>query len=236
MKKYLIEGLLIFLSVLGAFGLESYRERLSEINLKNKLLNQLLTNIREDIDQLKNVQKTLDLTLESSRILLKDHIGSKAKLDKAIIAEKFSDLRTMNISFFPQYGIYNQLLSSNGLENIKDDTLKKKLIYVYESLLMRTAAADPILDEMRWKSYMSLSNEIIVIPSEKTKRNLSLDLPITILEIENYFIGNNYYKSKDVLNFYNQVILYVNQYKSGLKNVNIALDEITILIEDELKS
>ena len=101
---------------------------------------------------------------------------------------------------------------------------------------MRTAAADPILDEMRWKSYMSLSNEIIVIPSEKTKRNLSLDLPITILEIENYFIGNNYYKSKDVLNFYNQVILYVNQYKSGLKNVNIALDEITILIEDELKS
>ena len=101
---------------------------------------------------------------------------------------------------------------------------------------MRTAAADPILDEMRWKSYMSLSNEIIVIPSEKTNRNLSLDFPITILEIENYFIGNNYYKSKDVLNFYNQVILYVNQYKSGLKNVNIALDEITILIEDELKS
>ena len=36
--------------------------------------------------------------------------------------------------------------------------------------------------------------------------------------------------------FYNQVILYVNQYKSGLKNVNIALDEITFLIEDELKS
>ena len=36
--------------------------------------------------------------------------------------------------------------------------------------------------------------------------------------------------------FYNQVILYVNQYKSGLKNINIALDEITILIEDELKS
>ena len=175
MKKYLIEGLLIFLSVLGAFGLESYRERLSEINLKNKLLNQLLTNIREDIDQLKNVQKTLDLTLESSRTLLKDYIGSKEKLDKAIIAEKFSDLRTMNISFFPQYGIYNQLLSSNGLENIKDYTLKKKLIYVYESLLMRTAAADPILDEMRWKSYMSLSNEIIVIPSEKTKRNLALD-------------------------------------------------------------
>ena len=69
---------------------------------------------------------------------------------------------------------------------------------------MRTAAADPILDEMRWKSYMSLSNEIIVIQSEKTKRNLSPDLPITILEIENYFIGNNYYKSKDVLNFYNQ--------------------------------
>ena len=235
MKKYLIEGLLIFLSVLGAFGLESYRERLSEINLKNKLLNQLLTNIREDIDQLKNVQKTLDLTLESSRILLKDHIGSKVKLDKAIIAEKFSDLRTMNISFFPQYGIYNQLLSSNGLENIEGESLKKKLVYVYESMLMRTAAADPVLDEMRWKSYMALSNEIIVIPSEKMNRKISSDIPITILEVENYLISNNYYESKDVLNFYNQTILYVNQYKSGLRNVKGALEEIALLIEDELK-
>ena len=78
---------------------------------------------------------------------------------------------------------YNQLLSSNGLENIKNDSLKKKLIYVYESLLMRTAAADPILDEMRWKYNMSLSNEITVIPSEKTNRKLSLDLPTTILEM-----------------------------------------------------
>ena len=33
-----------------------------------------------------------------------------------------------------------------------------------------------------------------------------------------------------------QVPKYVNQYKSGLKNVNIAFDEITIMIEDELKS
>ena len=47
---------------------------------------------------------------------------------------------------------------------------------------MRTAAADPILDEMRWKSYMSLSNEIIVIPSEKTNRNLSLDFPLQFLK------------------------------------------------------
>ena len=168
MKKYFIEGLLIFLTVFGAFALESYRESLSKVKLKDKLLNQLLINIKEDLGQLDDVQKILDLTLESSRILLDDHLNKK-KLDKAVIAEKYSDLRTMNISFFPQYGIYNQLLSSNGLENIEGESLKKKLVYVYESMLMRTAAADPILDEMRWKSYMSLSNEIIVIPSQKNE-------------------------------------------------------------------
>ena len=236
MKKYLIEGLLIFLSVLGAFALESYRESLSKVKLKNKLLNQLLVNIKEDLGQLDDVQKTLDLTLESSRILLEDHLNNKKKLNKAIIAEKFSDLRTMNISFFPQYGIYNQLLSSNGLENIEGELLKKKLVYVYETLLSRTAAADPVLDEMKWKSYMELSNEIIVIPSEKKNRKISSEFLIKILEVENYYIGKNYYESKDVLNFYNQTIIYVNQYKSGLRNVKGALDEITILIEDELKS
>tara|TARA_B100001093_G_C26230181_1_gene759873 strand:+ start:363 stop:515 length:153 start_codon:yes stop_codon:yes gene_type:complete len=49
MKKYFIEGLLIFLSVFGAFTLESYRESLSKVKLKNKLLNQLLVNIKEDL-------------------------------------------------------------------------------------------------------------------------------------------------------------------------------------------
>ena len=235
MKKYFIEGLLIFLSVFGAFALESYRESLSKVKLKNKLLNQLLVNIKEDLGQLDDVQKILDLTLESSRILLEDHLNNKKKLNKAIIAEKFSDLRTMNISFFPQYGIYNQLLSSNGLENIEGELLKKKLVYVYESMLMRTAAADPVLDEMRWKSYMALSNEIIVIPSEKMNREISSDIPITILEVENYLISNNYYESKGVLNFYNQTILYVNQYKSGLRNVKGALEEIAFLIKNELK-
>ena len=93
-------------------------------------------------------------------------------------------------------------------------------------MLMRTAAADPVLDEMRWKSYMALSNEIIVIPSEKMNREISSDIPITILEVENFLISNNYYESKDVLNFYNQTILYVNQYKSGLRNVKGALEEI----------
>ena len=235
MKKYFIEGLLIFLSVFGAFAVESYRESLSKVKLKNKLLSQLLVNIKEDLGQLDDVQKILDLTLESSRILLEDHLNNKKKLNKAIIAEKFSDLRTMNISFFPQYGIYNQLLSSNGLENIEGELLKKKLVYVYESMLMRTAAADPVLDEMRWKSYMALSNEIIVIPSEKMNREISSDIPITILEVENYLISNNYYESKGVLNFYNQTILYVNQYKSGLRNVKGALEEIAFLIENELK-
>ena len=235
MKKYFIEGLLIFLSVFGAFALESYRESLSKVKLKNKLLSQLLVNIKEDLGQLDDVQKILDLTLESSRILLEDHLNNKKKLNKAIIAEKFSDLRTMNISFFPQYGIYNQLLSSNGLENIEGELLKKKLVYVYESMLMRTAAADPVLDEMRWKSYMALSNEIIVIPSEKMNREISSDIPITILEVENYLISNNYYESKGVLNFYNQTILYVNQYKSGLRNVKGALEEIAFLIKNEIK-
>ena len=72
------------------------------------------------------------------------------------------------------------------------------------------------LDEMKWKSYMELSNEIIVIPSEKMNRKISSEFLIKILEVENYYIGKNYYKSKDVLNFYNQTIIYVNQYKSGL--------------------
>ena len=148
----------------------------------------------------------------------------------------YSDLRYMNLSFFPQYGVYNQLLSSNGLENIEDEILRDKLVYTYENLMKRTAAADPILDEIRWKSFMSLSQQIVVISSREEPIDPDSNLPLFSHKVDQYFISENYYKSKEVLSFYNQVMVYINQYKSVLANILIAFEDIVALAQVEVGS
>ncbi|HCZ09960.1 MAG TPA: hypothetical protein DHV04_03880 [Flavobacteriaceae bacterium] len=216
--------------------MDSYRETLSDIDLKNKLLKQLIVTIEEDINQLQVVKEKLDFCLDASEILLTDHLSTSDKIKKDTLVKYYSDLRYMNLSFFPQYGVYNQLLSSNGLENIEDEILRDKLVYTYENLMKRTAAADPILDEIRWKSFMSLSQQIVVISSREEPIDPDSNLPLFSHKVDQYFISENYYKSKEVLSFYNQVMVYINQYKSGLANILIAFEDIVALAQVEVGS
>lgn len=182
------------------------------------------------------VKEKLDFCLDASEILLTDHLSTSDKIKKDTLVKYYSDLRYMNLSFFPQYGVYNQLLSSNGLENIEDEILRDKLVYTYENLMKRTAAADPILDEIRWKSFMSLSQQIVVISSREEPIDPNSNLPLFSHKVDQYFISENYNKSKEVLSFYNQVMVYINQYKSGLANILIAFEDIVALAQVEVGS
>ena len=60
LKNHFREGLFIFISILGAFALESYRESLLQVKLKDKLLNQLLITLNEDIKHMSEVNAKLD--------------------------------------------------------------------------------------------------------------------------------------------------------------------------------
>lgn len=87
--------------------MDSYRETLSDIDLKNKLLKQLIVTIEEDINQLQVVKEKLDFCLDASEILLTDHLSTSDKIKKDTLVKYYSDLRYMNLSFFPQYVVYN---------------------------------------------------------------------------------------------------------------------------------
>lgn len=232
-KKHFREGLFIFISILGAFALESYRESLLQVKLKDKLLNQLLITLNEDLKHMSEVNAKLDMTLESAAILMKDHMSNNEKLNQEVLTKKFSDMRFMNLSFFPQQGVYNQLLASNSLENIENPELKKEIVYVYENLLKRIQAGDPILDEMRWKLFANLSSEIVVIASNDDEKTTSSNLPFAELKVDYFVISDSYYESKEVLNFYNQVILFISEYQKGLQNVKSEFEKIILMLENE---
>ncbi len=66
--------------MLGAFALESYRESILQIKLKDKLLKQLTVMIAEDISQLNEVHNKLSLTLNSAEMLTDDFLAKESKI------------------------------------------------------------------------------------------------------------------------------------------------------------
>ena len=115
MKKYFIEGGLIFLSVLASFFIESYRVERLKIETKNDLLMELSQVINEDLKQINKVMNIQNSSLEATKRLVKDYLEDQ-KMSKEAIATNYLDI-TINsaASFYSQKGVYTQLLESGSL-------------------------------------------------------------------------------------------------------------------------
>ena len=233
MKKYFIEGALIFLSVLSAFFLESYRVEQTKIELKDALMEELSFSIHEDLNQIEEVKSILNESLDSAIYLMDDFL-SETKADKKNIAQNFSKLRSMNVSYFPRDGVYNQLLTTGSLELIKYRDLKSKLMYVYEHAFSRKEAVDKVLDEFGWRSIQAASGKIWVV-NKLFSDEVSLITTYNKEDILNFFISNDYYKSQYLVQFYSQSITLMNRYINIINAIENDLMGILKLIEYEIK-
>ena len=233
MKKYFIEGLLIFLSVLSAFFLESYRLGRSDIKLKNNLMLELSSSIKEDLRQINDVKLVLTESMNSGKVLLEDFL-SDDKQNKEVVAENFSKLWSMNISYFPREGIYNQLLATGSLEIIKEEKLKEKLMSVYEHAMSRKEAIDNTIDEFVWRSMQSSSKDIW-ITNEFWDGGSNLIIQDYKRNISKFHISENYYKSSFLGSFYSHSVTVMARYLSILSRIEEDFSDIQKLIEDELK-
>ena len=77
MKKYFIEALLIFLSILGSFFIESYRIKQNSIENKNNLLSELIEVINEDLKQIENIISLQKESIDACNRIIKNNIGGK---------------------------------------------------------------------------------------------------------------------------------------------------------------
>ena len=140
MKKYFLkygfEFIVIFLGILISLYFEQSRQDSKENDRKNNSIEQLIKVIDQDIKQIDNFIKLQQMSLESS-----DKLYSNLRYD-----EKLSDDKIMyNISsvgralksFFPQEGIFNQLISSDLIKRINSETLKNRLFKLFNEDLRR---------------------------------------------------------------------------------------------------
>ena len=172
MKKYLIESILIIGSVLLSLAIDSFVKKRERLDQKNIILSELKTTITDDLEQLKMVVNIQKKCLKSSELLIEDFFKD-IKLSDKELGKNFSYLKQNGvISFFPQIGPYKRLLNTGGMELIKSNALRSKLLIIFDNLNRRKEFGDRVLDNFGMDFSRDLAPLINVVEEKIETRDV----------------------------------------------------------------
>jgi hypothetical protein len=130
MFKYAFEGTVIMIGILFSFYIEEMRVESKNIEIKNELLSDLNGSLVDDLEQINNIKELLNESLESISELQTDMNNNHQLLSNLESLKKIIDVN-VSISFFPEDGVFTELISSGSFELIKNKQLKSKLLEIY---------------------------------------------------------------------------------------------------------
>ena len=130
--KYSFEFIVIILGILISLLLEQNRQNSIEIDRKNNTIKQLVNVIEEDINQIDGFLYLQTYSLISANKVLSNLNNKKVMPEDSIVFHLSSVGRALR-SFFPQQGIFDQLVSSDLIKMIESDLLKTCLLYTSPS-------------------------------------------------------------------------------------------------------
>ena len=225
LKKYSLEFLVVFLGILSSFAIDNYLEAAQKVGQKNLLLDELYLSINEDLAQLEIVNEALDDCLNSIERLIGE---SSAMASDSIIAYHISNVSAkMAISFFPQKGIYNQLINTNSFELIEDRDLRRKISDLYEHLDERKNAADLKFDFFAESFDKSLLNKIYYRTKIQELEN-AVSLSTVIYDQS---VSKNFLADTEVLGYLSNAEKRIYFYKELIKKYAQSMSEIASRLE-----
>ena len=220
LKKHSLEFLVVFLGILSSFAIDNYLEAAQKVDQKNLLLDELYLSINEDLAQLEIVTEALDDCLNSIERLIGK---SSAMASDSIIAYHISNVSAkMAISFFPQKGIYNQLINTNSFELIEDRDLRRKISDLYEHLDERKNAADLKFDFFAESFDKSLLNKIYYRTKIQELEN-AVSLSTVIYDQS---VSKNFLADTEVLGYLSNAEKRIYFYKELIKKYAQSMSEI----------
>ena len=134
--KYSLEFVVIIFGILISFFLEERRQNAIEISKKNDSIKQLLKVIEEDINQIDRFIDLQNFSLSSCNLIFENLKKNNSMSNDSIIYHLSSVGRGLR-SFFPQEGVFNQLISSDLIKRIDSEDLKINLFKLFNEDLKR---------------------------------------------------------------------------------------------------
>jgi|TARA_B100001079_G_scaffold127111_1_gene108969 hypothetical protein len=191
--RYLIEFIVIISGVFLSFYLDDIRELGQKKQYKDTLIKELIITSNQDLAQLDKVisdLKDVEINIET---LLVDILDGEINLTDELIATNYLAIKTtMNFSFYPLSGTFDQLISTGSFELIESIELRRLLIDNYTHLSQRNNANNRSLDDL-WLSFVeNVDPFIMVIPIIQDDASYIY----ADQEIGSYDIDHKFYLSK----------------------------------------
>ena len=207
--KYSFEFIVIILGILISLLLEQNRQNAIEVDRKNNTIRQLVNVIEEDINQIDGFLYLQKFSLVSANSIL-ENLNNKQQMPEDSIVFHLSSVGRALRSFFPQQGIFDQLVSSDLIKMIESEELKTKLFKLYNEDLRRHDVHTKEYDvffldyNYRLSEYFFLQDSWIKTPNAVN--------PITI---DSYKFNPEYYRSRkvfaDIIESKSNIQSYINE-------------------------
>jgi hypothetical protein len=226
---YIIEAIVIVFSVMLSLYLGNINESFSNEDKKRNYLIDLSSTLEEDIKQIKNL---IDVLNNSENLIIElqndiDKITSSLSFEKII--NNIIEIE-VGFSFFPQDGIFNQMISTGAFELIRNQYLKNNLLEMYNHQIARNYATSIEIDNFN----ILFRGE----PYEKFRIRFDYNL------LDGEFYGkrklisfdfdSKYYKSNSFYGLLSQAKLYSNMYKRLLNDILNSYQETLLLCKQEI--
>ena len=213
LRNNIVQGIVIILSVLLSFYLEQRRQVNITQQEKNFLLTDLTKTLETDIIQIEIILNGLN---ESDKNLIKliDDINSNhTLLTDREVAEILLQIQ-IGTSFFPQDGIFNQLIANGTFNLIENEELKSLLISMYTHKKERNYATSTEIDNFNllWRRQI-MGNFRIQFNYNSYDGEIYGQQ-----ELVRFRFNKQYYLSNDLYGALSQSSIYVSMYTRFLND------------------
>jgi|TARA_B100002052_G_scaffold138175_1_gene126615 hypothetical protein len=232
MKKYFLkygfEFVVIFFGILISLYFEQSRQNRIENERKNNSIEQLIKVIDQDLLQIDNFILLQQMSLESSDKLY-DNLRYDEKLSEDKIIYHISSVGRALKSFFPQEGIFNQLISSDLIKRINSETLKSRLFKLFNEDLKRHDVHTKEYDEFFLSFNYKLSVNFFLEHNWKTDAS-----EVNQIEIKKYRFNNSFYRSDEFFGNLIEARKNISAYLTELQDLKTKYSDLKSLCIDEI--
>jgi len=224
-----IELMAIVISILLSFFLEDLRQENEEKEKKDDLVKDLRLVVTEDQKQIAALRNTLEQSLLCIARLQDDISSGHEDLTDAAALDSLLCVEVGH-SFFPQDGVYAQMVATGALELIESNELKTQLLEIFTHLKDRNYATSMEIDSFN----ISFRNAVLA----NFRIRFSYDSDDGVFygsrKIEAQKFNYDYYMSNEFYGLLSQASFYAHMYLRQLTDIGHGYRSVGRLAETEL--
>ena len=195
--RYILEFIIIITGVVLSFYLDDLRQLNEKESYKDTLIEELLITSEEDLKQIEKITYDLNQVQVFIKQLLSDLEDKQKNISDAEVAEKYLFItQKMSVSFFPQNGTFNQLISTGSIELIDSKEFRRVLLNNYTHYYERNSANNRTLDDLYLAFGANIDPKITVSSIEEEDASfIYSDQVVSSYEIDHEFYLSNTFKA-----------------------------------------